>query len=270
MRHGWLPRAERPLHIDRPLRLTRELEEQWTALHRLCTDRGSRSRLDRLIGRLTGIDRGAQESALAELELATLLVRAGFSVRFLPESQSRTADLECCLGQGRFLVEVTAMIGSTRRLLVDMATQVRQMDDVDVEDGEDGRALISRLVARISQKARQLVGYCAPVVLAITVPHRDGERNGLRDGVGEELDLKQLVGTVTVRLPLVPQVSAVLLSLWDVQPLPARSGVRLANVQVVQRSPQQTAYPRVRLLILNPAAWHPLGAPEVKAFRGLL
>ena len=160
------------------------------------------------------------------------------------------------------------MIGSTSRLPLNMTTRVRQMDNVG--DGEDGRALTNRLVARISQKARQLVGYCAPVVLAITVPHRDGQRYGLRNGVGEELDLKQLVGTVTVMLRLVPQVSAVLISLWDVQPLPARSGVRLANVQVVQRSPQQTAYPRVRLLILNPAAWHPLGAPEVKAFRGFL
>jgi len=266
-RHGWLARAERSLRADRPLRLTRELEAQWTTLHRLCTDRGSRTRLVRLIDRLTGNDRGAQESALAELELATLLVRAGVSVRFLPESQSRTADLECCLKQDRFFVEVTAMIGSTSRLPLDMTTRVRQMDDV--EDGEDGCALINRLVARVSQKARQLVNYCA-VLLAITVPHRDGQCDGLRNGVGEELDLKQLASAVTLMLPLVSQVSAVLLSLWEVRPLPARSGVRLANVQVVQRPPQQTAYPRVRLLILNPAAGYPLSPPGIKALRGLL
>ena len=266
-RHGWLARAERSLRADRPLRLTRELEAQWTALHHLCTDRGSLTRLVRLIDRLTGNDRGAQESALAELELATLLVRAGVSLRFLPESQSRTADLECCLGQDRFFVEVTAMIGSTSRLPLDMTTRVRQMDDV--EDGEDGCALINRLVARVSQKARQLVNYCA-VLLAITVPHRDGQCDGLRNGVGEELDLKQLASAVTLMLPLVSQVSAVLLSLWDVRPLPARSGVRLANVQVVQRPPQQTAYPRVRLLILNPAAGYPLSPQEIKALRGLL
>lgn len=267
-RHGRPDGAERPLYTDGPLLLTRELEAQWTALHRLCTDRGSRTRLARLIGRLTGNDRGTQESALAELELATLLVRVGFSVRFLPESQSRTADLECCLGQDRFFVEVTAMIGPTHRLPLDRTTRARQLDDV--EDGGEGHALIYRLVARVSQKARQLVGYCTPVLLAITVPHREGQRDGLGNGKGEELDLQQLASAVTMMLPLVPQISAVLLSLWDVRPLPARSGVRLANVQVVQRSPQQTAYPRVRLLILNPAAGYPLGAPQVKALWGLL
>ena len=160
------------------------------------------------------------------------------------------------------------MIGSTSCLPLEMTKRVRQMDDV--EDGEDGRALINRLVARVSQKARQLVNYCAPVLLAITVPHRDGQRDGLRNGVGEELDLKQLASAVTLMLPLVSQISAVLHSLWDVRPLPARSGVRHANVQVVQRPPQQTAYPRVRLLILNPAAGYPLSPPGIKALRGLL
>ena len=248
--------------------MPRQLEAQWTALHRLCPDRGSRTRLARLIDRLTGNDSGAQESALAELELATLLARAGFSLRFLPESQTKTADLECCLGPDRLFVEVTAMIGSTSRLPLNMTTRVRPMDDP--EDWEDGRALINRLVARVSQKARQLVDYCAPVLLAITVPHRNDQHGDLRNSVGEELDLKRLASTITVMLPGVPQISAVHLSLWDVRPLPARSGVRLANVQVVQRPPQQTAYPRVRLLILNPAAGYPLSTPELKALRGLL
>lgn len=166
------------------------------------------------------------------------------------------------------------MIGSTSRLSVKMTTRVRPMDDLedreDREDREDGRALINRLVARVSQKARQLIDYCAPVLLAITVPHRNDQHGGLRNSVGEELDLKQLASAITVTLPLVPQISAVHLSLWDVRPLPQGSGVRLANVQVVQRPPQQTAYPRVRLLILHPAAGHPLSMPELKALRGLL
>jgi hypothetical protein len=62
----------------------------------------------------------------------------------------------------------------------------------------------------------------------------------------------------------------VVLSLWDVEPSPARSGVRLANVAVVERSAQQSAYPRVRLLILNPAARHPLSPPVKDALKGLL
>ena len=52
----------------------RELEAQWTALHHVCTDRASRSRLARLLDRLMGGDRAALQSALAELELATLPV----------------------------------------------------------------------------------------------------------------------------------------------------------------------------------------------------
>lgn len=257
------------LCADRPPRLTGELEAQWMTLHGLCADRGSRSRLARLIDRLASNDGGAQESSLAELELATLLVRAGFSVRFLPESQSKTADLECCLGQDRLYVEVTAMIGSTRRVLVNASTRVRQMNIV--EEGEDTPALINRLVARVSQKARQLVDYCAPVLLAITVPRRDGQPDGVRNGAGEELDLQQLASALTVMLPVVSQVSAVLLSLWDVRPLPVQSGVRLANVQVGLRPPpRQTAYPRVRMLILNPAAEYPLSKPELKVLKGLL
>lgn len=257
-------RAERLARAERPARWGRELEAQWTALHRLCTDRASRTRLARLLDRLTGHDRGALESALAELELATLLVRARFSIGFLPESQSRTADLECSLGQEWMYVEVTALVGSRRRPRWD--STARERKSVDEEENDGGHVLTNRLVARISQKARQLVHYCAPVLLAVTVPHRDP----WQDRVTEELDLKRLAGTVTVMLTLVRHVSAVLLSLWDVEPAPARSGVRLANVHMVERPSRQTAYPRVRLLILNPAAAYPLSGWEIEALKGLL
>src|SRR5581483_10333860 len=106
-------------------------------------------------------------------------------------------------------------------------------------------------------KARQFVDYCEPVLLAVTVPPKDRLGRQHSRGRGrqyasdlEELDMKQLAGAVTVMLPRVRQVSAVLLSLWDVEPAMARSGVRLANVYLVERSPQQSAYPRVRLLII--------------------
>ncbi len=210
-----------------------------------------------------GHDRGTRESALAELELATLLIRAGCAVRFLPESQARSADLECVHGESRFFVEVTALVGTAdvRR----QGNQVPQRKSIPAEDEDDdggGRILIHRLLARISQKARQLADYCDPVVLAITVPHRDHRI--------EELDLKRLAGAITVLLPLIKQISAVLLSLWDVEPSKARSGVRLANVHVVARPAQQLAYPRVRLLVVNPAAGSPLRVPEIDALKGLL
>ena len=244
----------------------RELEAQWTALHHVCTDRASRSRLARLLDRLMGGDRAALQSALAELELATLLVRAGFSVGFLPESQSRTADFECTLGQDRMFVEVTALVGSRGRPRGDLRARSQQTDDGDEEDHDGGQVLIDRLVSRISQKARQLVQYRAPVLLAMTVPRRDPSRHRGPD----EVDLKRLAGTVTVMLTVVRHVSGVLLSLWEIKPAPARSGVRLANAHVVERPAHQTAYPRVRLLIRNPAAAHPLSGREIEALTGLL
>lgn len=264
-------RTERPGYpAEWPASWTRALEAQWTSLHRVCADRASRTRLARLLDRLGGNDRGALESALAELELATLLVRAGFSVRFLPESQSRTADLECSLGQDRFFVEVTAMVGSAHHPRPNSAVRHRTMLEDREGDGGGGLALINRLLARIAQKARQLVHYCAPVVLAITVPPRERRPGRWAGQAMEELDLKRLAGAATVLLPLVRQVSAVLLSLWDIEPSAARSGVRLANVYAVERPARQTAYPRVRLLIVNPAAGYPLCGAEIETLKGLL
>jgi hypothetical protein len=250
---------------------SREIEARWAALDRSCTDRASQTRLARLLDRLGSNDRGAFESALAELELATLLIRAGFVVRFLPESQSRTADLECFLGLDRLNVEVTAlvgMVGSKRRKLPGAPAPRRAW----LEDEEEpaGIQLINRLLARISQKARQLADYCSPVLLAITVPRCDRWSEGLHKSPREVLDLKRLGGAVTVTLPPLPQISGVLLSLWDVEPSPAKSGVRLANVLVVERSRQQAAYPRVRMLVANPTASCPLSSRQVEALAGLL
>lgn len=262
---GLCLRAERSVRTS-PAGSGHELEAQWTALHHVCTDRASRTRLARLLDRLTGSDRAALQSALAELELATLLVRAGFSVGFLPESQSRTADFECTLGQDRMFVEVTALVGSRGRPHADSRARRQKADDGDEEDRDGGQVLINRLVSRISQKARQLVHYRAPVLLAMTVPRRDPSR----DRGPDEVDLKCLAGTVTVMLTLVRHVSGVLLSLWEVKPAPARSGVRLANAHVVERPPHQTAHPRVRLLVRNPAAAYPLSGREIEALTGLL
>jgi len=134
------------------------------------------------------------------------------------------------------------------------------MRKADEEDS--GHVLIHRLLARISQKARQLSDYTDPVVLSITVPRRD-------DCV-EELDLKQLAGAITVLLQLHGHVSAVLLALWNVPPMPSRSGVRLSNVNVVERSSQQRTFPRVQLLVVNPSAAAPLHSAELQLLKGLL
>lgn len=237
-------------------------------MHRHCADQSSHLRLGRLIHRLTHYDPGVQESALAELELATQLIRAGARVVFLPESQARTADLECHLGRERFFVEVTAMVGSAERRRL----PIRGLANIEVQGDEEDRGviLIHRILARIQQKAKQLAHYRDPVVLNISIPRAD-LRSGKHSRPEEIwLDLKALSGAVTVLLTKLPHLSAVLISLWDVEPLPSKAGTRLANVEVVERTKHQRGYPRVRLLIRNPNSSAPLTEQQDNAFREFL
>lgn len=248
--------------------LSRELEDRWAALHRHCADQSSHLRLGRLIHRLTHYDPGVQESALAELELATQLIRVGARVMFLPESQARTADLECFLGRERFFVEVTAMVGSAeRRRLPLRGIMVEEKRRVEEDRGV---ILIHRILARIQQKAKQLADYCDPVILNISIPRAD-----LRSGTHSRreeiwLDVKALSGAVTVLLVRLRHLSAVLISLWDVHPLPSKAGTRLANVELVERSKHDRAQPRVRMLIHNPLAVSGLKGQQSDVFRDIL
>ncbi len=247
---------------DEP-RLSRELEECWATLHRHCCDQSSRLRLRRLIHRLTDSDAGVQESALAELELATQLIRVGARVVFLQESQTRTADLECHLGRGRFFVEITAMVGSmTRRRL-----PVRGKGGIEEEaEAMDWSAsLTHRILARIQQKAKQLADYADPVILSISIPRGDlqGGKRCRRNVIW--MDLKPLAGSVTVLLTSLRHLSAVRISLWDVEPLPSKATTRLVNVEVVERAKLQEGHPRVRLFIQNPTAATPLSERQAEA-----
>jgi hypothetical protein len=232
--------------------LSGELHDRWSALHRHCVDQSSHLRLGRLVRRLTHYDYGVRESALAELELATRLIRVGVRVTFLPESQARTADLECRLGRERFFVEVTAMVGSAARQRLPL--RGLHLDEVIGEEEDRGVILIHRILARIRQKAKQLADYCDPVVLSISIPRADlqGEKNARSEAIW--LDLKALAGVVTVLLTKVPTLSAVLIALWDVEPLPSRAAVKLANVEWIERSKQQRTQPRVWMLVRNPTA----------------
>lgn len=238
------------------------LEERWSTLQRHCADESSHLRLGRLMHRLTHYDPGVRESALAELELATQLIRAGARIIFLPESQARTADLECRLGHERFFVEVTAMVGSSVRRRVPLRGIAR--DEEQREEEDRGVILIHRILARIQQKAKQLADYCDPVILQISIPRAD-----LRSGVNSRreeiwLDLKELSGAVTVLLTKLPHLSAVLIALWDVEPLPSKAGTRLANVDLIERAKRQRIHPRVRMLIRNPCAGAALTEREVE------
>ncbi|HXF93865.1 MAG TPA: hypothetical protein VNK46_14020 [Nitrospiraceae bacterium] len=266
---AWQPgRTFRPTWAGR---LPKEIEARWTSLHRSCADFASRARLTRLIDRLTSADRGVRESALAELELATLLIRANASVAFLPESQARTADLECVVGQERMFVEVTAMAGRAfrHRPALSLARQDRETARGQ-EGNEDGKKLIDRVLARVAQKAKQLADYHAPVLLAVSVPRSDAKLRREQRQKVEEVDLKLLAGTVTLFLSKLPQLSAVLLSLWEVEPMVSRSGIRLANVLVVERSCRQSMSPRVRVLITNPWAGFPMSEVQRETLARLL
>lgn len=245
--------------------LSRYLDDQWNMLNRHCTDHSSHPRLVRLLHRLVHHDLGVQESALAELELATQLIRIGHRVTFLPESQARTADLECRRGSGRFFVEVTAMVGSAerRRLPVRGITS----DEGPEEETDRGVILTHRILARIRQKAKQLADYCDPVILSISIPRADlsGGRQGRREQI--RMDLKALAGSATVDLMKLRHLSAVLISLWDVEPLPSRAALRLANVNLVERADHERTQPRVRMLIQNPAAAASLSERQAEDFR---
>lgn len=248
--------------------LPRGLQDRWTTLHRHCADQSSHLRLYRLIHRLTHYDYGVRESALAELELATQLIRVGARITFLPESQARTADLECRLGRERCFVEVTAMVGSAERQRLPLRGLI---SDEPLGDEEDrGVILIHRILARIRQKAKQLADYCDPVVLGISIPRADlqGEQISRHDMI--RLDIKALAGSVTVLVTKLPHLSAVLISLWDVQPLPSKAGTRLANVEAVERPRHQRGYPRVRMLLQNPNASVPLTERQHEGFCQLL
>ena len=250
------------------LGLSRNVEDRWTTLRQHCADQSSHLRLARLVRRLTHNDYGVRESALAELELATQLIRVGARVIFLPESQARTADLECRLGRERFFVEITAMVGSADRKRLPLRGLLQ--DEEGIDETDRGVILIHRILARIQQKAKQLADYAAPVVLCISIPRADlrGEHRSRAEAIW--LDLKSLAGAVTLLLTKLASVTAVLISFWDVVPLPSKAGTRLANVDLVVRSTHQRGHPRVRMLITNPAAGAPLSERQHDAFYQLL
>ena len=250
------------------LGLSRDLEDRWTTLRQHCADQSSHLRLARLVRRITHYDYGVRESALAELELATQLIRVGARVTFLPESQARTADLECRLGRERFFVEITAMVGSAERQRLPLRGLLPVEEGIDETDR--GVILIHRILARIQQKAKQLADYSAPVILCISIPRADlrGEHTSRSEAIW--LDLKSLAGAVTLLLTKLHAMSAVLISFWDVVPMPARAGTRLANVELVERSTHQRGHPRVRMLIKNPAAGAQLTERQHEAFYHLL
>ncbi len=246
----------------------KQLEADWQAVLRSSTDARSHSRLVHLRRRLATTHYGVRESAIAELTVAGKLLRTGGRVTWLPESQTRTADIECLVNGGPFFVEVTAMIGAFRQThgIPRHRALFLHHPDGPVTDGD---VLIHRMLARISQKACQLSDYRAPVVLALSVPPQE-EDAVCTPRSTVELDLRRLAAAMTGLLLRLTQLSGVVMSLWSVKPLPASSAVRLANVGLVERNRHQAESPQVSLLVGNPGARAPLSREQAAVLRQIL
>jgi len=235
----------------------KEFDSQWRHLNRTCGDPASRARLSWLREQFVRHRRGVSDAAQAEVDLASLFLRAGFSVSFLPESWVRTADLECYLGHDRLFVEVTVIVPTERRTHNFSGRRlIGRYEGKTQEDDAVDKLLVKRIIARITEKARQLHYYCAPVILAITVP-------GQEKVVGSKspkwvVDLRRLSGVLALTFPQVTQLSGVLLTFWDIQPLESKSNVRLNTINLVERASVGVLLPRVRLFASNPTARYPL------------
>ncbi|GJL53576.1 MAG: hypothetical protein NPIRA02_07080 [Nitrospirales bacterium] len=244
-----------------------EFQAQWQQLYEHCTDSESRTRLVGLREQFNRQKRGVSEPAQVETEVAVLMHAAGFSIAFLEESHMRTADLECYLGNERLFVEVTAIVPSSSSWRDGWTTVSRDVDDTGWDDDFHHDALIRRLIARMAEKARQLDRYCAPVLLAITIPPMEWlEEKSTQDYV----DLQRLAGLLSTALASIPQLSAVLLTCWNLSAKPARSNIRLQNAAWVTRSDAATILPRIRLLVTNTSGTYRLGDKEIVALKTVL
>lgn len=150
------------------------------------------------------------------------------------------------------------MVGSAERQRLPL--RGLQHEEVGGEEEDRGVILIHRILARIRQKAKQLADYCEPVVLSISIPRADLQGDTHYRAQPIWLDLKALAGLVTVLLARFRALSAVMISLWDVEPLPSKAALRLANVELIERTKHQQTHPRVRMLIQNPSALAPISA----------
>ena len=114
--HGYQNwRAAAEAQVKRDKRRDDFFRAQWQQLYDQCSDPGSRIRLVGLREQYERQQLGVSEPAQVEAEVAMLMRHAGFTVAFLEESETRTADLECYWGENRMFVEVTAILGNNVR-----------------------------------------------------------------------------------------------------------------------------------------------------------
>jgi len=235
---------------------------QWQALANVCHDGESQARLAMLLNHINRLPARQAAYAHAEIETAYFLAQAGFSIAFLEAKGGRTADLECYEGTHRFFVEVTVIQstqGSTRKA---MGVRLQPHQIFESSDEFFEQALVKRLLSRMAEKARQLERYCAPVMLAVSVPDLPWGKGRLQEI--PPLDLQRLAALLIGVLVEVPQFSAVLLTLWKAPAQESRNPIRIRQVSWVTRPPGASQDPRIRLLATNPAARYRLTPTEVR------
>ena len=124
------------------------------------------------------------------------------------------------------------------------------------------QALVKRLLSRMAEKARQLERYCAPVMLAVSIPDLPWRKG--RPQEIPPLDLQRLAAMLVGVLVEVPQFSAVLLTFWKAAAQESRNPIRIRQVSWVTRPPGDLQDPRIRLLATNPAARYRLTPRELR------
>ena len=115
-----------------------------------------------------------------------------------------------------------------------------------------------------------MVDYCAPVVLALTLVYQGHDRVGKHLVQKLDFDLQQLGGVITNVLGNVPQLSGVLLTLWNIQPAISQSAIRLSNVVIGESVLEPRGGLRARFLAWNPRAKYLLATEVSQAFHRFL
>jgi len=244
------------------------IARQWQVLVKACYDGESQTRLAMLWDHINRFPVRQAASAHAEIETAYFLAQAGFSVAFLEASGGRTADLECYEGTHRFFVEVTVIQSTQGATRKSPGVRLQPHQILDSSDEFFEQALVKRLLSRMAEKARQLERYCAPVLLAVSVPDLPWGKG--RPQEIPPLDLQRLAAMLIGVLVDVPQFSAVLLTLWKAPAQELRNPIRIRQVSWVTRPPGDARDPRIRLLAVNPVARYRLSSQELRIIQEVM
>jgi hypothetical protein len=143
-----------------------------------------------------------------------------------------------------------------------MGVRLQPHRSLESSDAFFEQALVKRLLSRMAEKARPLERYCAPVMLAVSVPDVPWGK-GRRQEI-PPLDLQRLAAMLVGVLVEVPQFSAVLLTLWKAPAQESRNPIRIRQVSWVTRPLGDSQDPRIRLLATNPVARYRLTPRELR------